>query len=47
MCIFTNILHVKKKNTIRQVGCTKLKRKSIKTGTAMWGMKTKQKVNSK
>ena len=36
--IFTNILDVKKKTAIRQVGAAKSKRKTIKAGTTLWSL---------
>ena len=45
--IFTNILDVKKKTAIRQVGDTKSKLKAIKYGNAPWALKPKQNGNSK
>ena len=47
LCLFTNILDVKKKTSILQVGSAKLKNKAIKLVTTPWEMKTRQKVNSK
>ena len=37
--LFTNILDVKKKTAIRQVGASKLERKAIKAGTKPWELK--------
>ena len=47
LCIFTNILDVKKKTDIRRVGAAKLERKAIKYGTTPWVLKQKKKGNSK
>ena len=47
LCIFTNILDVKKKSAICQVGADKFKRKAIKSGTTSWPLKLKRKLNSK
>ena len=47
LCLFTNILDVKKKTDIRRVGAAKLERKAIKYGTTPWVLKQKQKRNSK
>ena len=47
LCLLTNILDVKKKNSIHRFGDNKSKRKAIKAGTAPWEMKTKRNVNSK
>ena len=33
LCLFTNILYVKNKTDIRQVGAAKSKRRAIKAGT--------------
>ena len=33
LCVFTNILEVKKKNICRQVGAAKSKRKAVKFGS--------------
>ena len=46
LCIFTNILDVKNKTAIRQVGDAKQKRKAIKSGTTPWALKPKRKENS-
>ena len=45
MCIFTNILDVKKKTAIRRVGAAKSKFKTIKVGSTPWELKPKQKGN--
>ena len=47
LCVFTNILDVKDKTAISQVGAAKLKYKSIKAGTSPWELKQKLKRNSK
>ena len=47
MCIFTNILDVKKKTAILQVGAAKSKSKAIKAGTTKWALKPNRKGNSK
>ena len=47
LCLFTNILYVKKKSAIFRVGTAKQKRKAIKSGTTLWSLKTKRKVNPK
>ena len=39
LCIFTNILDMRKKNSARRVGATKYKRKTIKYGTTPWELK--------
>ena len=36
MCMFTNILEVKKKTAYRQVACAKSKFKAIKFGNTTW-----------
>ena len=41
LCLFTNILEMKNKTTIRLVGAAKSKRKAIKAGTTTWEIKTK------
>ena len=46
MCLFTNILDINKKTTIRQVGADKLKRKTTKSGTTQHEVKSKIKGNS-
>ena len=45
--IFTNILYVKKKTSIRRVAASKSKRKALKSRTIPWPLKPKQKVSSK
>ena len=47
LCLFTNILDVKNKTSIRQIEDSKSKCKSIKSVTTLWAMKTKRKGNSK
>ena len=47
MCIFTNILDLKKKNTIHQFGADKFKRKATKYGTTTWALKRKKKLIQK
>ena len=47
MCIFTNILDVKKKTSIRRIGASKSKHKPIKSGTTLWELKPKQKGHSR
>ena len=47
MCMFTNILEVKKKTTYRQVGAAKSKRKAIEFRNTPWALKQKRKGNSK
>ena len=48
LCLFTNILDVKKKlATTRQVRAAKSKRKAIKSGTKPWALKPKRNVDSK
>ena len=46
LCLFTNILHVKNKTAIRQVGTAKSKHKVIKVGTTPLVLKPNLKVNS-
>ena len=41
LCLFTNILYVKNKTAISQVGSAKSKRKGVKEGTTLWEMKTR------
>ena len=36
LCLFINILYMKKKTAIRQVGAAKLECKEIKSGTTPW-----------
>ena len=40
LCLFTNILYVKKKNAICRVGAAKSNLKEIKAGTMTWEMST-------
>ena len=47
LCLFTNIVDMNKKTSIRQVGAAKSNHKSIKLGTTPWEFKRKQKVNSR
>ena len=47
LCVFTNILEVKKKNICRQVGAARSKRKAIKYGNTPWALKQNRKGNSK
>ena len=47
LCLFTNILYVKKETATRRFGVSKSKRKAIKCGTTPWTLKQNQKVNSK
>ena len=46
LCLFTNILDVKKKNATCQVRASKSKRKEIKSGTTPWALELKRKGNS-
>ena len=46
LCIFTNILYVKNKTAILQVGDAKSKRRAIKSGTTPRALKRKRKGNS-
>ena len=41
LCLFTNILDVKKKTATCRVGAAKYKRKAIKYGTTPWALKQK------
>ena len=43
LCIFTNILDVKKKTSIRQVGTAKSKGKEIKAENTPWALKARRK----
>ena len=45
LCLFTNILDVKKKTDICRVGATKLRRKANKSGTTPWAMEKKRQIN--
>ena len=47
LCLFTNILDVKKKTAIHQVRAAKSKHKSIKAGNMSWALKPKRKGNPK
>ena len=47
LCLFTNILYVKKRTAIRRFGAAKSKHKAIKEGTNPCELKPKQKGNSK
>ena len=47
LCLFTNILYVKNKTAIRQVGSAKHQRKAIEYGTTTWALKQKRKGNAK
>ena len=47
LCLFTNILYVKKKADINQVRAAKSKLKAIKSRTKPWLLKPKRKLNSK
>ena len=42
LCLFTNILYVKKKSATRLVGATKSKHKSIESGTTPWALKKRK-----
>ena len=44
LCLFTNILDVKKKTVTRRFGAAKSKRKAIKYGTTLWALKQKRKI---
>ena len=46
LCMFTNILEVKKKTAYRRVGAAKYKRKEIKIGNKPWELKQNKKGNS-
>ena len=43
LCLFTNILDVKKKTATCQVGASKYNRKSIKYGTTTWALEKTEK----
>ena len=43
LCLFTNILDMKKKTDICRVGYSKSKRKAIKAGTKLWKTKKSEK----
>ena len=47
LCLFTDILDVKKKTATHLVGASKSKRKAIKYGTTPWELIQKLKGNSK
>ena len=47
LCLFTNILDVKKKTDARRVEADKLEHNEIKSGTTPWELKPRQKRNSK
>ena len=47
LCLFTNILDVKKESAYRWVGAAKYECKEIKYGTTPWSLKQNQKGNSK
>ena len=47
LCLFTNILNVKKKTAIRRVESAESKRRAIKVGNSLWTNKTKRKGHSK
>ena len=47
LCLFTNILYVKKKTSNRRVGADKSKCKAIKYGNTPWALKKKLKGNPK
>ena len=47
LCLFTNILDVKKKTVTRRVGGAKSKYKAIKYRTPPWSLKPKGKGKSK
>ena len=46
LCLFTNILDVKNKTAIHQVGASKSNHKSIQSVSISWALKPEQKVNS-
>ena len=46
LCLFTNILDVRKKTAIRSVGSVKQKHKAIKAGKTPWALKPDQKVKT-
>ena len=43
LCLFTNILYVKKKSDIHKFGSAESKRKAIKAGTTPWALTPKLK----
>ena len=47
LCLFTNILDVKKKTATRRAGADKSKRKTIKYGSTTWETKNEIKGSSK
>ena len=47
LCLFNNILDMKKKTYTRRSGAPKSKHKEINPGTKPWALKPKQNVNSK
>ena len=47
MCLFTNILNVKKKTLKRRVGAAKSNHRSMKVVNILWTNKTKRKEHSK
>ena len=47
LCLFTNVLELKKKTAYRRVRASKSKRKSVKFGNTPRTLKQKQKQNSK
>ena len=47
LCLFTNILDVKRKTAFRKVGATKSKRKAIKFVNKPWALKQKRRGSSK
>ena len=47
LCLFTNILDVKKRTATRQVRADRSKCNAIKSGTTPWALKPNRKVNSK
>ena len=46
LCLFTNILDVKKKTAKHRIGAAKSKRKAMKVGNILWTKKTKLKGHS-
>ena len=47
MCLFTNILNVKKKIAKRHIGAAESKPRATKVGNSLWTKKTKRKGHSK
>ena len=43
LCLFTNILNVKKKTAKRRIGAAEYKRRAMKVGNSLWTNKKKQK----